>query len=297
LYNPHGIAIDASSGNILIADSDNNRVRMISKGIITTIAGTGYSGDNGPATSAQLNFPICIAINAAGNVLISDYYNNRLRMISKTTGVITTIAGTGVPGYSGDHGPATSAQLYGPAGIAIDTTGNILIAETYNNRVRMIANGIITTIAGTGEYGYSGDNGPATLAQLHAPAGVAIDLSENILITDSGNNRLRMVVKASRYIITIAGTGRAGYNGDNIDALSAQLNYPQGLAIDASGKIVFSDTFNNKVRMVSKSGIITTIAMFNYPTGIAIDGSGNIFIAIDGSSSIVRINGVLSPTG
>jgi sugar lactone lactonase YvrE len=288
---PFGIAVDAS-GRTLIADLNNNRVRMIANGIITTIAGTGfagYSGDNGPATSAQLSGPRGIAIDAAGNILISDFSNTRLRMISKKTGVITTIAGTGVYGYSGDHGPATSAQLNGPSGIAIDATGNILITDLFNFRVRMISNGIITTIAGTGVQGYSGDNGPATSAQLYNPNGIAIDLSGNILITDAGNNRLRMVVKASGYIITIAGTGVAGYNGDNINALSAQLNYPRIVAVDASGNIIFSDHLNNKVRMVSKSGIITTIAAFNSPTGIAIDGSGNIFVT-SYSNYLIRID-------
>jgi hypothetical protein len=166
---------------------------MIAKGIITTIAGTGvqgYSGDNSLATSAQLNYPTGVAIDAAGNILISDRYNHRLRMISKTTGVITTIAGTGVYGYSGDNGLATLAQLAHPYYIAIDVTGNILIADSFNYRVRMISNGIITTIAGTGVNGYSGDNGLATSAQLSYPSGIAIDLSGNILITDIYSNRI-----------------------------------------------------------------------------------------------------------
>jgi hypothetical protein len=154
----------------------------------------------------------------------------------------------------------------------------------------MIANGIITTIAGTGVYGFSGDNGPATSAQLSKPTGLAVDLSGNILITDTFNNRLRMVVKASGYIITIAGTGTAGYNGDNINALSAQLNSPYGIAIDASGNIIFSDYDNDKVRMVSKSGIITTIATISSPAGIAIDGSGNILVTSRNTNSLIRIN-------
>jgi sugar lactone lactonase YvrE len=303
LNHPEGIAVDASSGNIFIADTDNNRVRMIANGIITTIAGTGFagfSGDNGPATSAQLNSPEGIAIDAVGNILIVDTTNQRLRMISKTTGVITTIAGTGVSDYignSGDNGPATSAQLSYPTGISIDTTGNILIADRFNNRVRMIANGIITTIAGTGDYGFSGDNGPATSAQLKLPNGVAVDLSGNILIADTYNQRLRMVVKATGYIITVAGTGTAGYNGDNMNALSARLYYPHGIAIDASGNILFSDSYNSRIRMVSKSGIITTIATVGLPFGIVIDGSGNILFTSYASNSLIRINVVpMAPT-
>jgi hypothetical protein len=293
LNGPYGVAVDASSGNILISDTYSNRVRMIAKGIITTIAGTGvsgFSGDNGPATSAQLYFPSGPAIDAAGNILIPDYFNHRLRMISKMTGIITTIAGTGVRGFNGDNRLATSAQLNQPRGIAIDTTGNILIADIYNNRVRMIANGIITTIAGTGAGGFSGDNGPATSARLSLPFGVAVDLSGNILITDTYNQRLRMVVKASGYIITVAGTGSAGYNGDNINALSAQLNLPYGVAVGASGNIFFSEYDNGRVRMVSKSGIITTVATFNSASGIAIDKSGNILVTSEIINYLIRID-------
>jgi sugar lactone lactonase YvrE len=307
LNNPFGIAVDTSSGNIFIADTDNNRVRMIAKGIITTIAGTGvagFSGDNGLATSAQLSGPSGTAIDAAGNILIVDCRNHRLRMLSKGTGRISTIAGSGGTGftygaYNGDDGPATSAQMNYPTSIAIDALGNILITDYFNHRVRMIANGIITTIAGSGNIGFfsggfSGDNGPATSARLNLPEGIAIDAKGNILIADNVNCRIRMVVKASGYIITIAGTGTAGYSGDNYLATSAQLNYPIGIAIDGLGNIFFS--VRNKVRMMSKSGIITTVATFNSSSGIAIDGSGNIIITGTSSNSVVRISGVLSPT-
>jgi hypothetical protein len=154
----------------------------------------------------------------------------------------------------------------------------------------MITNGIITTIAGTGVAGFSGDNGPATSAQLYSPVGVAVDLSENILITEYAGQRVRMVVKASGYIITIASTGTAGYNGDNRNALSAQLSHPYGIAIDAPGNILFSDSNNGRVRMVSKSGNITTIATLVLPLGIVIDGSGNILVTDYYNFTLIRIN-------
>jgi sugar lactone lactonase YvrE len=271
---PTGVAMDAA-GNLYIADAGNNVIRKASNGAITTIAGTasdqGYSGDNGPATSSELNGPSGVAVDAAGNVYIADAGNSVIRKVSN--GVITTIAGTGMPGYFGDYGPATEAMLYQPSGVAVDAAGNLYIADSGNNVIRKVSNGVITTMAGNGygalDYetdsylrfgGYTGDNGPATSAELNWPSGVAVDAAGNLYIADTGNNVVRKV--SSGVITTIAGNGygandyfltgfgRAGYSGDNGPATSAELNWPVGVSVDASGKVYIADTLNQVVRVL-----------------------------------------------
>jgi len=194
LNEPSGVAVD-SAGNIYIADSGNNRIREVSIGVITTVAGGGSSlGDGGPATSAQLNGPSGIAVDAAGNLYIADTYNNRIRKVAN--GVITTVAGDGAQGLGGDGGPAISAQVFRPQGAAVDSSGSLYIADTINNRIRKVANGVVTTVAGDGAYtiyGFSGDGGPATSAQLDAPMGVAPDSAGNVYIADTNNDRIRIM--------------------------------------------------------------------------------------------------------
>ena len=200
---PYGIALDSLTGNMYIADSLNNVIRMITKstGIITTVAGTGvsgYTGDNGLATLAKLQNPTGVAVDSlSGNIYSADNLNSVIRMVTKSTGIITRIAGTGMEGYSGDGGPATSAMLHYPRSIAVETrTGNIYICDLYNNVIRMVkkSTGIITTIAGTGGYGYKGDGGPATAAMLFSPNGVTVDASSGMVyIADSYNYVVRVV--------------------------------------------------------------------------------------------------------
>jgi trimeric autotransporter adhesin len=285
LYSPYGVAVDAS-GNIYIADSANYRIRMVTKstGIISTVAGTGssgYSGDGGQATSAALYSPRGVAVDASGTIYIADTYNNRIRMVTKSTGIISTVAGSGTQGYKGDGGPATSANLYYPASIAVDALGNIYIADQYNNCIRMVtkSTGIISTVAGTGYSGYSGDGGQATSAALYYSCGVAVDVSGNIYIADSSNYRIRMVTKSTGIISTVAGSGSYGYSGDGGQATSAALKYPYGVAVDASGNIYIADTYNYRIRMFalpaspaappSPSGIVTSSpAYFPTPSSI-----------------------------
>ena len=182
----------------------------------------GYSGDNGPATSAELAGPTGVALDASGNLYIADYGNNRIRKVSPS-GIITTVAGNGTDGFSGDNGPATSAELADPWGVALDASGNLYIADIYNNRIRKVSpSGIITTVAGNGTGGYSGDNGPATSAELYDPSGVALDASGNLYIADYGNDRIRKV-SPSGIITTVAGNGTVGYSGDNGPATIAEL--------------------------------------------------------------------------
>src|SRR5712691_1466420 len=233
---------DDTQGNVFVADTSNNRVRKISGGIITTIAGTGtagFAGDGGQATSAQVNVPGGVAVDAQGNVYIADENNQRVRKIS-TAGIITTVAGNGVAGYLGDGGQATSAELNFPHGVAVDAQGNVFIVDTSNNRVRVVNTaGIITTVAGNGTAGFSGDGGQATSAELNFPRQVAVDAQGNLYIADTFNHRVRKV--SAGVITTFAGTGVAGFSGDGGAATSAQLNFPRGVALDATGNLYISE--------------------------------------------------------
>jgi uncharacterized protein (TIGR03437 family) len=256
---PRAVAVD-SAGNVYIADGENSRIRKVSKGMITTVAGngtSGFSGDNGPATSAQLNGSGAMAIDSAGNLFISD--NLRIRKVSN--GIITTVAGNGIAGYSGDNGPATSAEC-AAGGLAVDSAGNLYIADTNNRRIRKISNGVITTIAGNGTLGISGDNGPAINAQLVVPTGVAVDSAGNIFILDSLGTPIRKITNG--IITSIAGTGaRQGFSGDGGPALSAQLNQPNGLAVDAAGNIYVADTLNNRIRLLQPQPAVNPGGILN----------------------------------
>ena len=199
LSRPFGVAVDGG-GNVLIADSQNNRIRRLAAGtgVITTVAGTGTQGfsgdgDGGPATSVRLNYPYGVAVDGGGNVFIADGGPFRIRRVDAGTGVITTVAGNGVEGFSGDGGPGTSASLWSPSGVAVDGGGNVFIADTYNHRIRRLAvgTGVITTVAGNGVEGFSGDGGPGTSATLRFPTGVAVDGGGNVLIADWLNHRIR----------------------------------------------------------------------------------------------------------
>jgi sugar lactone lactonase YvrE len=308
LTTPYGVAID--SGNVYISDSGNNRIRRVdpATGTITTFAGTGVAGsagDGGPATAAQLNGPAGVVV-ASGSLYIADFTGNRVRRVDLATGTITTFAGTGVAGSGGDGGPATSAQLNSPRGLAVDS-GNLYIADSVNNRVRKVdlATGTITTFAGTGVAGFSGDGGPATAAQLNGPAGVVV-ASGSLYIADFTGNRVRRVDLATGTITTFAGTGVAGFSGDGGPAAAAQLNTPRFLAV-ASGNLYITDSGNHRVRKVDlATGIITTFAgtgvaafggdggpataaQLNVPLGVAAD-AGNLYIADVLNNRIRRID-------
>jgi uncharacterized protein (TIGR03437 family) len=248
-----GVALD-KSGNFYIADDSNRVIRKVdANGIITTIAGNGvqgFSGDGGPATSAMLGRPVALAFDAAGNLYFTDSVNQRVRKIG-ISGIITTIAGNGLDAYSGDGGPATSASLGTPIGIAIDAAGNVYVADGDNNRIRKITpNGIISTVAGNGGEGFSGDSGPATSAALNIPSDVSVDPSGNLYIADAGNNRVRKV-DAFGTITTVAGTAENGFSGDGGPSTQAELNYPWGLTTDASGGLYIADRVNNRIRFIA----------------------------------------------
>jgi sugar lactone lactonase YvrE len=305
LNNPTRVVADRT-GNLYILDTENNRVRKAATdGTITTIAGNGaygFGGDGGPATGASMEvrgnptlFPGGIAVDTAGNVYFSDFYNNRVRKISPS-GIITTVAGNGSAGFAGDGGLATSASLQLPQGVAIDTAGNLYIADTYNHRVRKIdASGIITTVAGNGGFLPLGDGGPATSAFLSVPTDVAVDAGGNLYIVDHSDSRIRKVDTAG-VITTVAGNGSQRNVGDGGSATQASFYGPQGVALDATGNIYIADVGNNRVRIVSIDGTINTeagtgtggfagdegspiLAQLAAPTGVSVDPWGNILIA------------------
>ncbi len=271
LNSPHGIVLD-SSGNVYFSEYSNHRVRKItaSTGIITTAVGTGsgsYCGDGGSPTSACVCAPHGLALDSSGNIYIGDHSNHRVRKVTIATNVISTIAGTGAATYSGDNGQATSATLYYPQGVAVDSSGNIYIGDLGNHRIRKVtaATSVISTIAGTGTGGYSGDGGQATAAAIMNPAGVNVDSTGNVYFGDCNTGRynvIRKVTVSTGIISTVAGTGSTsgGYNGDNIQATAAMLNFPFDVVLDSYGNLYITDRYNNRVRKVTVStGVITTV--------------------------------------
>ena len=289
LYLPSGVAVDGT-GDLFIADSHHNRIREVlaaaqgsySAGDMITVAGdgnAGYESTDTVATTTSLNVPGGVAVDGAGHLYIADTNNNVIREVNLTTGTIATVAGDGTPGYAGDNGAATAAELNSPGGITVDAEGNLYIADTGNNVIREVSGGTITTIAGTGAAGFSGDGGPATSAKLNAPYGVALDASGNLYIPDSANNRVR-VVNTSGTISTYAGNGTPAYLGDGGAATSAELYSPLGVACDPAGNVYIADARNYVVRKVdAATGIISTVAGSNadaqYGDGKSNESYGN----------------------
>ena len=372
LDKPHGVYVD-KVGNIYIADEDNHRIRKvdITTGIITTIAGDGfpaYGGDGGPAVDASMQNPKSVWVDVNGDVLIADNENNRIRKVTLTTGDISTVAGNGIAGYWGDHGPAinawlkkphgvcayespapvylyfsdpsnyqirrvdleenfltkvagtiwagyngdnilaTWANLSYPFGVHVDPSGNTLIADTYNHRIRKVnaKTGIITTIAGNGSKGFSGDGGPATSARLKYPFSLYVDARGNIFIADTYNYRIRKVDGATGIITTVVGDGHKRFKGDGGPATDASVDMVYDVAVDNVGNLFVVDTGNQIVRKVdATTGIIDTVAgqanisgysgdggpatnaRLNGPTGVAVDSAGNIYIC-DSTNNVVR---------
>ena len=250
LNGPVGVAVDGG-GNLLIADNGNHRIRRLAAGtgVITTVAGTGargFSGDGGPGTSARLQYPTGLAMDGGGNLFIADQQNHRIRRMAAGTGIITTVAGNGVQGFSGDGGLATSAHLNHPTELVLDGS-DVIIADAHNHRIRRVAmdTGVITTVAGTGVGSFSGDGGPATSATLMYPIGVVMDSGGNLLIVDKNNHRVRRVAAGTGVITTVAGTGAIGFGGDGGPASNASLTNPWGLVVDARGNVFISEGYES----------------------------------------------------
>jgi sugar lactone lactonase YvrE len=295
---PSGVAVDGIGGFYVSSQAQHSVYRVAADGSITLIAGTGaggFSGDGGPATAAKLNDPNGIALDAAGNLYIADASNNRIRKVT-TAGIINTVAGYGASmGPSGDGGPAAAAQLFIPNSVAFDSEGNLYIADTGHSRIRKVTPaGIISTVVGNGISGYNGDGGPATAAQLAMPASVAFDSAGNLYIADRFNDRIRKVMP-SGIISTVVGKETRGYSGDGGSATAAQLRGPNSIAIDFAGNLYISDQGNHRIRKVTTTGIISTVAgnenkgyngdgglaiaaQLNDPRGVAIDSAGNLYI-------------------
>jgi len=304
---PNGLAVD-SSGNLFIVDAYNSNVRKVSTtGIITTVAGGGgaggFGGDGGLATKAILNLPTAVAVDKSGNLYILDTGNDRVRMVNASTGVISTIAGSGNSGYSGDGGPAINASFSNPGGLTIDSSGNLYIADTNNAVIREISGGTINLVAGVpNKGGYTGDGVQATKTNLSFPRGVAVDASGNLYIADTGNERIRRV--SGGIINTIAGTSQAGFGGDGSAATSAMFSTPAAVAVDASGNVYVEDLDNNRIRRFVPGGAINTYAgtatsigdggpstqaRLNRPSGAAVDSSGNLYIADTGENRVRKV--------
>ena len=301
-----GIAVD-KKGNIYIAMRDHNIIsRVDTLGNMTRFAGTGesgFSGDKGKATEAQLKTPAGLTFDKKGNLYIADRNNHRIRKVD-TRGIITTVAGNGTAGFSGDGGKATQAQLNLPSGVAVDDKGNIYISDRSNNRVRVVDNkGTITTFAGNGGDGYSGDSGPATQAQLSKPFGLALDKKGNLYIADRENNRVRKV-NPQGIITTVAGDGGFFFMGDNGPSYRASIAGPTGIVVDKNGILYIADRNNNRIRSVDTQGMIRTVAgtgqqdyngeseiardtNLYLPFGVALDQDGKILI-IDRSHYRIR---------
>ncbi|GAB3960732.1 hypothetical protein GCM10028805_58610 [Spirosoma harenae] len=306
LHNPRGVTVDGV-GNLYIADQSNHRIRMVSGGIISTVAGNGtpnFTGDGGAATAATLYSPAGLILDAGGNLYIADQSNYRIRKVS--AGTISTIAGNGTESYGGDGGAATSASIFSPFGVVVDGGNNLYIADQRNHRIRKVSAGIITTVAGNGTYGFFGDDGPATSANLANPAGLALDGAGNLYLADQSNHRIRKV-STSGTITTVAGDGNATFGGDGGLATTASLNLPASVAVDGAGNLYIADAMNNRIRKVSTSGIITTVvgtgsagfsgdggvataADIFYPSSIAIDGAGNLYFADQGNNRIRKVS-------
>jgi trimeric autotransporter adhesin len=316
LASPSGVAVD-SEGNIYISDQINCNIKKINKatGIITRVAGkdwgdSGFSGDNDLAINARLLSPARLAIDANDNLYIVDTGNQRIRKVTKSTGLITTIAGSGNYGYAGDGALAVEASFANPTDVAVDNAGNVYVCDYQNSRIRRVnaATGIITTIAGSGTAGYSGDDNLAILASLQEPVGILIDNGGNLIIADTYNQRIRKVDAVTGFITTIAGTGEAGFADGPSN--QAKLNVPQGLAEDANGNLYFSEYQNRRVRKLANSTVTTiagnggyfgdgglaTKASLRFPEGVAVGTDGVIYLAdvINNRIRKVDANGIIS---
>jgi sugar lactone lactonase YvrE len=315
---PAGVSFDAA-GNLYIAEYLNNRIRKVdTNNIITTVAGNGiagFAGDGGAATNARLNNPDGVTSDAAGNLYIADFLNNRIRFVNATNGIISTVAGNGQGGFVRDGFQATNypySSIFEPAGVALGNGGVWYIADEYNQRIRKVAaNGIMTTVAGKGpsnpiQGSYSGDGGTAISAGLSDPNCVALDSAGNLYIADQLNNRIRKV-DTNGIITTVAGTGAYGERGDGGAATNAALYYPQTVCFDAVGNYYIAE--GNKIRMVDTNGIITTVAgksdglhgysgdggaatnaAFFGPESVTLDAIGNLYIADQANNRIRKVN-------
>ena len=300
---PYGVAVD-KQGNVYVADDANSRVRLITPaGVVSTLAGNGYSGYiNGPGNGSELSLPRGVAIDGQGNIYVTDNGNVRIRMINSSD-VVSTFAGTGF--FGSVNGPGATASFTAPYGVMVDSAGNIYIADAGNQLIRKITSGdVVSTLAGNtgnGSGGYQ-DASTGAAAWFSSPQGLAIDSKGNIYVADAGNNRIR-TISPTGAVTTVAGDGNANFK-DAATALSAEFNLPSGIAVDTKGNLYVADQSNNRIRMISAAGAVSTLAgdgtanfkdgpglsaEFNGPSGIAIDQQGNLYVADQYNNRIRKI--------
>lgn len=286
--NPDGLAVDAA-GNVQVADTFDDRIRKVTPaGVVTTLAGSGESAfADGTGATAKFNAPAGAALDAAGNLFVSDYNNNRIRKVT-AGGVVTTLAGSGTAAFA--DGTGIAASFDSPEGIAVDATGNVYVADSSNNRIRKVTvGGVVTTVAGSGTAAFADGTGVA--ASFDGPNGLAMDASGNLYVADQNNHRIRKVTPAG-VVTTLAGSGTAAF-ADGTGA-AASFNLPHGVGVDASGNVYVTDEFNQRIRKVTPAGVTTTIAGsgadsfadgvgaaagFSYPYGVTVDAAGLIYVA------------------
>ena len=322
---PSSVVVDGS-GNLYICDQANYRIRKVdTSGNISTIAGTGTSGNTGDtkaATSAEIGSAGGIAVDSSGNIYFSDTAQNLIRKIS-TSGIITAFAGTGASGFSGDTTQylidynkannittvllATSAKINSPTGIAVDSKGNVYFSDTGNNRIRRVSvtDSTVTTVAGDGTGAYYGDGAGAFYAEINHPTAMVFDASDNLYFADSLNHRIRKIAAADGTISTVAGFGQPGKAGDGGLAVNALLHYPSSVSVDHAGNLYIADLVNNRVRMVNTNGIISTIAgsgrfgnggdggpalaaTMYFPCSVAVNSTGTVYV-IDNLNDRIRL--------
>lgn len=297
LGRPVSVMLD-NLGGLYLTSSDQHRIyRVSADGMLAVIAGDGtrgFSGDGGPAFSAQLMSPSDVASDRSGNLWIADSGNHRIRLVTPD-GVIRSVAGDGTAGFSGDGGPALSAQLNAPAGVAVDDAGNLFISDSANHRIRRITpDGVISTVAGTGTSGFSGDDGPATAAQVNRPWGITLDAAGSLWIADSANHRVRQVTP-NGVIRTVAGNGTAGFSGDGGPATLAKLAVPSDVVVDSAGNLFIVEFGNWFIRKVTPAGVISWVAgdwegSLVEPVSVAVDAAGNLLVADSGNNRIKKID-------
>jgi sugar lactone lactonase YvrE len=305
---PRGMSVD-EAGNFYFIDFELSvRKVNISTGIITRVAGSettyGFSGDGGPATSAKLNRATGTAIDKVGNLYIADQQNNCIRKVTALNGIISTVAGSGISGYAGDGTLATTAKLNNPSGVAVDNKGNIFVADNGNNVIRKVdaVSGIITTFAGTGTRGYSGDDSSAISATLNYPYALAADSSGNLYIADQFNSRIRKVMAATGIISTVAGSATIGFNGDSIHPALASINNPTGIVFDSDGIMYIADNVNNRIRKVKlELATIWTGSISNdwndpanWSNNVVPNGAADVIISAGTNSNPVINSGAFS---
>ena len=316
----YGIEVDAA-GNLFIADIYNSVIRKVdhTTGIVTNIAGTGsygYSGDGAAATGADFTYTYDVAVSAAGDLYIADHDNHMIRMVDHATGFVSVVAGTGIGGYSGDGAAATAATLNGPSGVSLNAAGDLYITDNGNNVVRRVDHltGFISTVAGTGAVGYSGDGAAATAATLSYPMDAIADAAGDLYITDYGNNVVRRVDHLTGFISTVAGTGAVGYSGDGAAATAATFGGMVGyLDLDGAGNLYIPDFVNNVVRRVDHlTGLISTVAGTGIrgrsgdagpalaadlggPWAVAVNAAGDLFIGENMRGGVRKVSGLAVP--